>query len=648
MPAAREFMKAGRPYRGLRILHPAALALALSLQAAPGLAQSGGGTAELKRLSLEDLGKIEITSVTKQAEALSDAPAAIYVITNEDIRRSGLRSIPEILRLAPNLQVAQSTANAYAISARGFNGTTANKLLVLIDGRSVYTPLFSGVFWDIQDVVPEDIDRIEVISGPGGTLWGANAVNGVINIVTRHSRDTQGGLLALGAGSVRKDGLARYGGGIGENGSWRIYGKGFEVENTDRANGTRVRDGWEKAQGGFRFDWGKEADAFTVQGDIYDGSLENAQLTETAISGHNLVSRWTRQFAGGSSLQVQLYLDHTERTVPRDQADKVSIYDLDVQYALAPLDRHNIVVGGGYRLAQNDFRNTATVVFVPPSRELSYSNVFVQDEIALGDRLRLILGIRLEDNSYTGISPLPSARLSWKVTDTDLVWSAVSRAVRTPSRLDRDLFQISGGTTVLAGGPNFTDEKLTAFELGYRGQFSPRASLSVSAFYNIYDDLRSLEATPGTTLPITFGNMMEGETYGIETWGSYTATDWWRLSAGATFMRQDLGFKAGSRDIGGIQAAGNDPKRQVMLRSSMNLTETVELDIGLRAIGSLPNPAVPSYIGLDARLGWNIAANADISLVGTNLLDDHHPEFGSAASRSQFERAVLVLFRGRF
>jgi iron complex outermembrane receptor protein len=622
----------------------AALLLPLGAAAAPIAGHDTLAATDLRGLSLEDLANIEITSVTRQAEPLSDAPAAVYVITNEDIRRSGQTSLPEILRLAPNLEVAQINANSYAITARGFNSSTANKLLVLIDGRSVYTPLFSGVFWDMQDVVPDDIDRIEVISGPGGTLWGANAVNGVINIITKHSRDTQGGLVTLGGGNVKYDGTARYGGRVDANTTYRLYGKGFAYQHSDNAIGARVRDAWSKPQGGFRIDWDRAADAVTLQGDAYQGSEQQALPSDGTISGYNLLGRWIRSFGGGSALQLQAYYDQAERSFPGSFNDWVATWDFDLQHSFAPARGHEVVWGGGYRLWNDHFTASPGLIFLPPQRSLSMGSVFAQDTIALADRLKLILGARLESNGYTGLQPVPSARLSWKIVDSALLWTAVSRAVRTPSRIDRDFF-VPG---LVAGGPDFRDEKLTAYEIGYRQQLSARGSVSISTFYNVYDDLRSLEAPPGARFPLVFSNKMEGDSYGVELWGNYSLTDWWRLSAGFNALHESLRFKPGSNDVAGLQAAGNDPHHQFSLRSSMNLTDRIELDLGLREVGRLPNPPVPSYVSLDARIGWHMLDSIELSLTATNLLDDRHPEFGTFPTRTLVGRTVFAALRGRY
>jgi iron complex outermembrane receptor protein len=594
---------------------------------------------ELTELSLEELMNVEVTSVSKKTERLSDAAAAVYVITREDIRRSGYTSIPEILRLAPNLQVARVDSSQYAITARGFNSTTANKLLVLIDGRSVYTPLFSGVFWDAQDTMIEDIERIEVISGPGGTLWGSNAVNGVINIITRRSQDTTGALVSLGEGTEERGAGVRYGAKLGENATLRAYGKGFDRDNTVRGNGTGVQDAWKKAQVGFRADWGRGSDALTLQGDGYTGTI--AQVGDNkSISGANLLARWNRTLQDGSALQVLGYFDRTRRVFPGTFGELLDTYDIEAQHRFQLGAVHDIVWGGGYRLMHDAVTNSAVLAFLPNVKVLRLANGFVQDSIALHERLKLTLGVKLESNSYTGLEVQPNARLAWKFRDDALLWSAVSRVVRTPSRLDRDFFVPASGA-LFAGGPDFKSEKLIAYEIGYRQNPAPYASFSISTFYNIYDDLRSIELGPGGAMPFTFTNQMEGHTYGVETWGSYRVLDWWRLSAGYNYLKENLGFKAGSRDTN-IAALGNDPAHQFSARSAMNLANNLEWDAGLRVIGALGSPDVPKYVTLDTRLGWAFMKGVELSLIGYNLLDHDHPEFGAAATRSELARAFYA------
>ena len=443
----------------VRVVSVWLLTLATTIVCTSGFSHAAAATSELTELSLEDLMNIEVTSVSKKPERLSDAAAAVYVITREDIRRSGYTSIPEILRLAPNLQVARVNSSQYAITAQGFNSTTiANKLLVLIDGRSVYTPLFSGVFWDVQDTLIEDIERIEVISGPGGTLWGSNAVNGVINIITRHSRDTTGALVSLGAGTEELGAGVRYGAKLGENATLRVYGKGFNRDNTVRGNGTNVEDSWKKGQLGFRTDWARGSDAFTLQGDGYTGTIDQVG-DDSSISGANLLARWNRTLQGGSALQVLGYFDRTRRVSPGTFGELLDTYDIEAQHRFQLGASHDIVWGGGYRLMHDAVTNSAVLAFLPNVRVLRLANGFLQDSIALRERLNLTLGVKLESNSYTGLEVQPNARLAWKFRDDALLWSAVSRVVRTPSRLDRDLFAPgSPPFLMLNGGPDFKKE----------------------------------------------------------------------------------------------------------------------------------------------------------------------------------------------
>ncbi|MGH8056114.1 MAG: TonB-dependent receptor plug domain-containing protein [Candidatus Entotheonellia bacterium] len=599
-------------------------------------------------MTLEELVTIEISSVSKKAEPLSDAAAAVYVITQQDIRRYGATSIPEILRLAPNLQVARLDSNRYAITARGFNSTSSNKLLVLIDGRSVYTPLFSGVFWDVQDVFLEDIERIEVISGPGGTLWGSNAVNGVINIITRHTRNTTGGLLNIDAGTEELGAGVRYGGKISDEATYRIYAKGFDRENTVTASGTGVKDSWRKGQLGFRMDWGRASDALMLQGDLYGGSIDQPVNDDRKISGGNVLARWNRTLQGGSALQVQAYFDKTRRIFPGSFGEVLDTYDIEAQHRFKWGAQHEIVWGGGYRWSEDDVTNSAALAFLPTSRSLSLANIFLQDSIPLTERLELTVGVKLEHNTYTGLEVQPSGRLGWKLRDNALLWAAVSRAVRTPSRLDRDLFVPGSAPFQIAGGPDFTSETLIAYEIGYRMEPVPEASFSISMFYNVYDELRSIEAAAGGGPPSVFDNKMEGETYGVEVWGSYRVRNWWKLSAGFNYLQEDLRFKPDSRDTFGVQAAGNDPTYQLSLRSTMTPVDYLEVDLALRSIDRLPNPDVPGYVALDGRIGWKVSKLVELSLIGFNLLDRRHPEFGAAPGRSEQERSVYLKMRWSF
>jgi iron complex outermembrane recepter protein len=592
---------------------------------------------DLGRLSIEDLADIQVTSVSRHAEPLSRAPASIYVISREDIRRSGATSLPEALRLAPNLQVARLDARSYAISARGFNSVeAANKLLVLIDGRSVYTPFHGGVFWDEPQVMLGDIERIEVISGPGGTLWGSNAVNGVINVITRTASQTRGPAADLRLGNRERSASARYGGRIGGNASYRVYAMGADHGDSLVPSGASpLEDGWDSLQAGFRTDWQGAADTVTLQGDLYNNDTDIGGV----VTGRNLLARWRRELGERSSWEVQAYYDKVERSPQRAATDESETFDIEAQHVVPLGTRHEIVWGGGYRFVHDEFRSEPSLfTILPPSRDVRLGNLFVQDGISLRDDVTLTLGMKVEYSSLTGAELLPSMRLAWQVTDTALLWSAVSRAARTPSRIDLDL--VSPG--LLEGGPNFVSEKLMAYEIGYRGQPLPGTSLSVTFFYNDYDDLRSVETSPGGGLPLTFGNRLEGESYGIEAWGDYRVNGWWRLAAGFNLLQEDFRLAPGSLASSLGSTTGNNPNWQASLRSSMDLARGIELDVGLRAVDDLPNPAVSGYFTVDARLGWQVADDVELSLTGLNLLDERHAEMGNPAQRREFGRSVYL------
>ncbi len=607
---------------------------------------------DLRQASIDDLTHIDVSSVTKAPQSLGSAPAAIYVITHDDIVRSGATSIPELLRLAPNLQVAQTGAGKYVVTARGFSGNSqaqsySNKLLVLIDGRSVYTPLFSGVYWDMQDALLADIDRIEVISGPGATLWGANAVNGVINIITRKSDETQGGLLHVGGGNLERIASLRFGGRLGANATWRVYAKGFYDTDTLTSAGGPAHDNWERPQGGFRLDWAPPSGgAFTLQGDAYQGSDAQPGAPDEVIAGRNLMARWSGSLRGGSALQVQGYYDYTSRATPGMGDFGLHIWDMDVQDSFALGRRNDVIWGGGLRLEHYTINGTAGLQFLPPTRTLKLANVFVQDSVSVTDRVKLILGLKLEDDPYSGLTPLPSLRATWKVGDTAMLWAAASRAIRSPTPFDRDVREQAGPAQLL-GNPAFQSETLYAYEVGARLQPSARLSFSVSGFFNVYNNLRTIEPAPVTFFPIAWGNLMQGHTYGVEAWGDYQVASWWRLSAAFNILSEHLKFKPGASGILGVAQAGDDPGHQASLRSSMNLGHKVTLDADLRYVGALPNPAVPSYVELNGRIGWNVNDRVQLGLAGSNLLHDHHQEFPGPQANA-VPRRVFADLRLRF
>ncbi|HVO88628.1 MAG TPA: TonB-dependent receptor [Casimicrobiaceae bacterium] len=608
---------------------------------------------DLAELSLEELSNITITSVSRHAEQLSKAPASIFVITAEDIRRSGATTLPEALRLAPNLAVAQTGAGDYAISARGFNNAIGNKLLVLIDGRTIYTPLFSGVNWDSQYPMLEDIDRIEVISGPGATLWGANAVNGVINIISREAQRTQGALVSAGGGNREQRAAARYGSPIGADGFARIYALADKRDHTEHEDGTSVPDGWRYAQTGFRADWAHADRTLTVQGDAYGGRKDSGPLGRPTVDGANLLARWNATLENKSTLQIQSYIDHTSRDDPLSLSDRVDIFDIEFQHGMTLGERHTLLWGGGYRYAHDSTQthfnaiNPLPQVYVPASRSLDWADVFVQDEIAVRRDFKLTLGLKAETNVYTDLEFLPTIRAAW-IPDADrLVWAAISRAVRAPARIDRE-FQLFLSLPnrplipVIKGGPDFQSEIADVLEVGYRATPSTSVYYSVTAFYAFYDRLRS-----GQPPPAFVQNLMQGSTYGVEAWGGYQPLPAWRLSAGMTLLREDLRIKAGSLDPTGPSALGNDPRFQWMLRSQYNLTRDIDFDVGLRHVNELPNPIVPAYTALDVRLAWRPRNDLELSAIVRNATDPEHPEFGPAATRSEIAREVFLQVQWR-
>jgi len=621
----------------------------------PALAQTNDTVAsptELKKLSLEELMAIEVFSVSKRAEKLSETASAVQVITGEDIHRSAASSIPEALRLASNLQVAQVDSRQWAISARGFNGTTANKLLVLIDGRTVYTPLYAGVFWDAQDTLLEDIDQIEVISGPGATLWGANAVNGVISVTTKRARDTQGLLLEGGGGTeLRYFGALRYGGAMASNVHYRVYGKYFDRDSAVLSNGREATNDWRMGQGGFRVDWEpSDANLLTVQGDFYGGWGEQPNTSDLSMSGGNVIGRWTHRFSESSDWGVQLYYDRTHRNIPGTFEEDLDTYDLDFQHRFALGERHDMVWGLGYRLIEDDVENSPGLAFLPERVSRQWFSAFVQDEIALvQERLHLTLGTKIEHNDYTGFEFQPSGRLAWNVTKGHMVWAAISRAVRTPSRIDTEFYAPGAPPFFLAGGTNFVSEDLLAYEIGYRVQPHPRVSVSLAAFYNDYDHIRSIEQlSPPAPVPLEIGNGQEGETYGAELTIDYRLTDWWRLHAGYTELQIQIRPKAGSTDTTFGSSESHDPNRQFKVRSSVELPANIQFDAGFRFVTHIANQRIPEYGELDLRLAWRPIPTLELSVAGQNLLHERHAEFGSPVARREIERSVYAKVLWRF
>lgn len=647
----------------------ACIALVLTIFSTPSFAQTEDQASSpdaLKKLSLDQLMDIEVTSVSKEPEPYEQAPAAIDVITQDEIRRSGASSIPEALRLADSLDVAQKNSHDWAISSRGFNTNLGNKLLVLMDGRSVYTPLYSGVFWDVQDYLMGDLSQIEVISGPGGTLWGANAVNGVINITTKSAKDTQGFYVESGGGSILRDFIgARYGGMLAPNVYYRVYGKYFNRGNEVHTDGSDANDSWKQARGGFRIDaYPTTENTFTFQGDYYGGT-ENVDTGGAGkVSGGNVLARWTHIFPDESNMSLQAYYDHTYlsdpipgtaiASIPLSPAgtltDGLRTYDIDFQHHLTVGSRSHVSWGLGYRFTKDVVGNAPSLSLSPTSLRQNLFSGFIQDEIKITKDLHFTIGTKLEHNDYTGFEVEPSARIQWDVARDQMIWGAVSRAVRTPSRIDHDFFEPNPAFSplvVLKGNTKFVSEKLIAYELGYRAKLNNKIATSVSLYYNQYDDIRSTSTTPGSLVPFFFENNLEGQSYGGELSVDYQLYDWWRLHGGYTFINEHLTVKQGKSDLSNALNETADPRNQFTLRSSMDLPHNVELDADLRWVDKLhinngPDVGVvPGYLELNVRLAWHPTDRLELSVSGENLLQDHHAEYGfPGPDRVEIERGV--------
>jgi iron complex outermembrane receptor protein len=609
-------------------------------------ASGGSSNLKFKKMSLDELMNVDVISVSRQPERLMGAASAIQVITGEDIHRSGATNLPQALRLAPNLRVAQVNSYGWVVSSRGFSGLFSNKLLVMIDGRTIYTPLFAGVSWDAQNVVLEDIDRIEVVSGPGGTLWGANAVNGVINIVTKSAKDTQG-VYVTGAGGTYLDDLAavRYGGAIGDNLHYRVYAQRADYDNTFHADGSENADEWGVTNGGFRMDYDPSEDnTFTLQGDLYGGT-ERTLPDDARIDGQNMLARWTHTISPDSQLKAQVYIDHTFRQDPSSTlSDTLLTYDMDIQHSFKLGDRHSLVWGFGYRRMLSDVEASTTFVgFVPNSRTMELFSAFIQDEIiVVPDRWRFTAGVKLEHNDFSGFEVQPSVRLAWTPTDRQTIWGAVSRAIRSPSRIDVDYqlptYDVPLNTPNVDGGPDFDSEKLMAYELGYRIQPASRVSISLSTFYNRYDDLYGVEALPGT-MTYRIQNPSEGESWGAELGTSIRLFDWLRLRGGYTYFYKSIWNKPGH--TAPTASLGNDPKHQVLLQTIIDLPHHFQFDVTGRYVSALPDPEIAAYVTFDARLAWQ-HKNLELAVVGQNLGDSRHPEFGELEiPRSVYGKVTL-------
>jgi iron complex outermembrane receptor protein len=487
-----------------------------------------------------------------------------------------------------------------------------------------------------------------VISGPGGTLWGANAMNGVVNIITRPAYVTDGTVVSAGAGNQNQQVSARYGDRINSDTAYRIYGMTFHRAAEELGNGTNAQDGWSKGQGGFRLDWNRGQDAFTVQGDAYRATENEIGTAGGLVIGANALTRWQHQ-TEHSQIQVQAYVDQTERMEPPGGGGFVlHTYDIEVQQSLQIGPAHRLVWGAGERVNDYAISNTATLLFLPESRNLALGNIFAQDSVSLSTAVQLSLGIKLEDDPFSGWTALPDARLSWAISEAALLWTAASRGIRSPTPFDVDVVEKVGTTVFLTGNPRFSSEKVSAYEIGYRAQPTSHLSVSVSTFYNAYDDLRTIETASSTQfLPLYWGNLMHGNTYGVTAWADWQVNDRWRLSPSLRLLRKHLRFESGASELLGLAQAGDDPTSEGGLTSSIDLSRDITFDATVRYVGSLPDPALKAYCEMTARLGWRVSRTLELALSGSNLLHARHSEYPTPVGE-QIGRARVVQARWSF
>ena len=602
---------------------------------------------ELKQLSIEELADTDVTTASRRIERLADVAAAVTVISSEDLRRMGVTTLAQALRLAGQLHVSQISGPQYAITARGFAISTANKMLVLIDGRTVYSPVFAGVFWETQDMSLLDIDRIEVIRGPGGSIWGANAINGVVNVISKRATETKGTLVDVALGtSILGPYTVRQGGRLGSAGAYRAYAKVRFEDSHQLLNGADALDDFDFGQAGFRIDSdSSRRNQLTLQGDVYTGTTGLSSTTETNLSGGNLLGRWTGASTNHST-SVQAYFDHTYRRVPNQYRGTLNTIDIDAQHHWTS-ERHNVVFGAGYRHYDGDDLGDGPGFFFEPRQRQSHRfNVFAQDEFTLGRGVFLTIGSKFERNDFTGFEIQPTVRGRWSAAHQS-VWGAVSRAVRVPTRFDTDLrIRIPNSTNLLLTGSDaFKSEAVAAYEAGYRRLFHERLSIDIAAYVNRYADLRSQEFLPP---PITLANTMNALARGFETTASMQVMPRWQVHASHAYHWKEMTFDPESTDPTKGVAEANDPRNMFKLRSYVTVTNRIEIDAFYRYVGELPQPAVDAYHELDARFGYRVRPGWDLSLIGINLLHDRHLEFRAGTAPETYERAVTLRSIWRF
>lgn len=615
----------------------------------PSIAIAETSLEELANMSFEELDDI-VTTVSKKPESSFEATAAVFVLSSEDIRLSGATSLPEVLRLVPGIEVARVDSTNWAITSRGLNDGYGNKLLVLIDGRSVYSPLFSGVYWDLQDVILDDINRIEVIRGPGATLWGANAVNGVINIITKHSKNTQGFLVTTTAGKEEKIiSEVRYGGTISENAHYRAYVKYFERDSTKTLDGLDGGNTWDKFRGGFRTDFSpSDNDSFTIQGDAYTGDA-NLTLTVPVLDppyeeprkdvleteGQNVLSRWQHRFADNNETTLQVYYDRYKQPYSIF-SQEIETYDLDFQHSIDFGNLHSVVWGTSYRRMEDNLEGSELLSFSPESRSLNLASAFVQDKITLiEDTLATTVGVKVEHNDFTGVETQPSVRLGWTATERQFVWAGVSKAVKLPSRAENDVSVVVAnaypGYIRWEGNNDIHSEEVVAYELGYRANVSPTLTFDIATYYNDYTELRTNTigepTSEGTVLSLPFENGGEAEGIGFEFSANWKPISNWTLGAGYSHL--NLSVKTRETTIGDLAESfeGLSPENSFNLSSILYLNNNIQFSNYLYFVENLPADAIPSYTRFDTRLAWSPFETVEFSVVGQNLFDSEHQEF---------------------
>jgi iron complex outermembrane receptor protein len=625
----------------------------------PAESPSAASPTELKKLPLEELVDLEITSASRRPEKLSETSSAVDVITAADIERAGVTNIPDALRLGTEMDVAQVDGHTWAISARGFNGSISNKMQVLMDGRSLYTPLFSGVFWDVQQTFLPDIEQIEIIRGPGATLWGANAVNGVINIRTKSADETQG-LLLYGGGGFEQEGFGglRYGGKVDDDTYYRVYvmhqgGDGLPVQGGDGlpVQGDDAEDDLHITQGGFRIDSRMNPeDTVTLQGDFYAGNFAQLNSGDINVDGQNVLGRWTHEIDRDSSIMLQAYWDRTHRFIPNIFAEDRNTFDIETQYQFR-YGEHYLVAGGNYRLSHDDIGNLGpSLAFIPDSDTQHLVSAYMQDEWHIvPDTFFITAGSKFEYNSFSGFEVQPTGRFTWLPGVGQTIWGAISRAVRTPTRLDQDLVAPNpafGSTPILVPNRDFESETLIAYELGYRITATKELSFDAATYYNDYDNLRSVEPLPGGKF--TIENKLEGTSYGGSLATRWQIADWWRLDGSVSLFHIDLHRAPGGHDVNNGTSEANDPECSFIIHSAVDLPWNLRFDSFLRYVDDLPNPHTPSYLTADVRLGWSPRKNCEIAIVGRNLFDNAHPEFAQTTLTREVERSVYATLKWSF